>query len=69
MWNECLKRKTSGEGVDIANLIIGFLYGTSFGIFLSIFIDRSYDKRFENEWNRKDFKIEKITWLSENDKE
>lgn len=54
--------------MDIANLIIGFLYGTSFGIFLSIFIDRSYDKRFENEWNRKDFKIEKVTWPSENDK-
>ncbi|HFJ9378951.1 TPA: hypothetical protein ACGW65_003333 [Bacillus paranthracis] len=49
--------------------IIAFLFGASFRIFLSIFIDRFLDKQFDNERKQMEFKIEKVTWLSKNDKE
>ncbi|WMY17181.1 hypothetical protein P3F89_09115 [Bacillus tropicus] len=49
--------------------IIVFLFGTSFGIFMSIFIDRFINKQFEKEQEQKGFKIEKITWLSNDGKE
>ncbi|UPL43277.1 hypothetical protein MU858_21415 [Bacillus sp. PGP15] len=49
--------------------IIVFLFGTSFGIFMSTFIDRFINKQFEKGQEQKGFKIEKITWLSNDDKE
>lgn len=50
-------------------LLIGFLFGTSFGIFLSIIIDRILDRQFDNERKQMGFKIDKITWISKDDKE
>lgn len=57
MLNECLYRKTIGERMDLANFVIGILYGTSFGIFLSVFIDSYFNKQFENERKQIDLKI------------
>ncbi len=50
-------------------LLIGFLFGTSFGLVLSVIIDRFLDKQFDNERKQMEFKIDKITWISKDDKE
>ncbi|MED3469924.1 hypothetical protein ACT7C1_06585 [Bacillus paranthracis] len=50
-------------------LLIGFLFGTSFGLVLSVIIDRFLDKQFDNERKQMEFKIDKITWISNDDKE
>ncbi|MED3330774.1 hypothetical protein P4409_27625 [Bacillus thuringiensis] len=50
-------------------LLIGFLFGTSFGLVLSVIIDRFLDKQFDNERKQMGFKIDKITWISNDDKE
>ncbi|MEB8648121.1 hypothetical protein P4G96_04210 [Bacillus cereus] len=50
-------------------LLIGFLFGTSFGLVLSVIIDRFLDTQFDNERKQMEFKIDKITWISNDDKE
>ncbi|MEC2862140.1 hypothetical protein P9Y72_03775, partial [Bacillus cereus] len=44
-------------------LLIGFLFGTSFGLVLSVIIDRFLDKQFDNERKQMEFKIEGVAKL------
>ncbi|MEJ9124555.1 hypothetical protein P4I92_12650 [Bacillus cereus] len=46
-----------------------FAFGTCFGLILGVAIDNLVDYQLEKERKQIDFKIDKVTWLSKNDKE
>jgi hypothetical protein len=50
-------------------LLVAFICGTSFGLILSVGIDELIDYQLEKEKEQMNFKIDKVTWLSKNDKE
>lgn len=46
-----------------------FAFGTCFGLILGVAIDNLVDYQLKKEKEQMNFKIEKVTWLSKNDKE
>ncbi|WP_175567072.1 hypothetical protein [Bacillus cereus] len=45
-----------------------FAFGASFGLILSVGIDKLIDYQLEKEREQMNFKIDKVTWLSKKDK-
>lgn len=45
-----------------------FAFGTCFGLILGVAIDNLVDYQLKKEKEQMNFKIEKVTWLSKNDK-
>ncbi|GAB6425989.1 TPA: hypothetical protein ACOQ31_005577 [Bacillus cereus] len=49
--------------------MITFLTGIIFGLWMKMLIENVVEKKLKKEREQMNFKIDKVTWLSENDKE